>query len=477
MASSALLPSSQKAQKPTQNKKQNPNQQQKAQVGGRDNTNETEKEKEDEFQNRPRQKAINSLEPTLHILERFHHRNKNQHRRSKWWAEADMLRRQVKKFIEALHDGLEAEERANRIMARASKNPAAGMKMKGKSGKENDLEDGLVKDKFGIYERGFYLRGVLVPRAWLAFSQVVADERFAQLGLMLLATLAQVDQVVSAFAPGPDVDEEDDDLGDSVDSAPNQEISSVGETAVIEDVGVAISREEFIMTTMSVRTGGASAQGGERKTRERTIISVETDGDVDDDGEFEGFDDDAPSSMLDPVSTMTETCTDKGPATAVVEEESSIMKSTTKKTKKKRPRDEEEEEQLSREEGIEDDDIGSIFASLVPTTKKKKRSTKATAGRSSVASSQTPKASVEEEPSKLDDDNGDEIGSIFSSLVPKTKKTKSSTPASASASASASTPTTTTTSKIKTKSKEKEKEKKKKKRQGDEFDDIFGGLV
>ncbi|KAM7191743.1 hypothetical protein V8F33_008710 [Rhypophila sp. PSN 637] len=476
MASSALLPSSQRAQKPTQNKKQNPDQQQKAQVGGQDNTNETEKEKEDEFQNRPRQKAINSLEPALHILERFHHRNKNQHRRSKWWAEADMLRRQLRKFIEALHDGLEEEERDNRILARASKNPATGMKMKGKSGKENELEDGLVKDKFGIYERGVYFRGVLVPRAWLAFSQVVADERFAQLGLMLLATLAQVDQVVSAFAPGPDVDEEDDDLDDSVASARNQEMPSIRETAVIEDVaedvGVAISREEFIMTTMSVRTGGASTQGGERKTREMTIISVETDGDVDDDDDFEGFDHDAPSSMLDPVSTMTETYTNKGPATAVVEEEASTMKSTTKKTKKKRPRYEEEEEQLSREEGKEDDDIGSIFSSLVPTTKKKKRSTKATAGRSSVASSQTPKASVEEEPCKLDDDNGDEIGNIFGSLIPKTKK-KSSTPASASA----STPTTTTTSKIKTKSKEKEKEKKKKKRQGDEFDDIFGGLV
>ncbi|KAK4215390.1 hypothetical protein QBC37DRAFT_481476 [Rhypophila decipiens] len=471
MSSSTLLPSSQRSQKPTQNKKQTPDkQQQKAKVGGQDNTNETEKEKEDEFQNRPRQKAINSLEPALHILERFHHRNKNQHRRSKWWAEADMLRRQVKKFIEALYDGLEEEERANKILARASKNPATGMKMKGKSGKENDLGDGLVKDKFGIYERGVYLRGLLVPRAWLAFSQVVADERFAQLGLMLLATLAQVDQVVSAFAPGPDVDEEDDDLDDLVDSARNQEISSVRETAVIEDVGVAISREEFIMTTMSVRTGGASAQGGERKTRERTIISVETDGDVDDDGEFEGFDDDAPSSMLDPVSTYT----NERPATAVVEEEASTMESTNKKTKKKRPRNEEEEEQLSREEGTEDDDIGSIFSSLIPTTKKKKRSSKAATGGSVVSSSKTLKASVEEEPSKLDDDSGDEIGSIFSSLIPKTTKKKSSTPASASA----STPTTTTTSKIKTKSKEKEKEKKKKKkRQDDEFDDIFGGLV
>ncbi|EAQ89003.1 hypothetical protein CHGG_05622 [Chaetomium globosum CBS 148.51] len=35
-----------------------------------------------------------SLAPALELLERFHHRNKNQHRLAKWWAQADMLRRQ-----------------------------------------------------------------------------------------------------------------------------------------------------------------------------------------------------------------------------------------------------------------------------------------------------------------------------------------------------------------------------------------------
>ena len=51
--------------------------------------------------------ALTSLPPALDLLVRFHHRNKNQHRLSKWWAQADMLRRQVRKMITEL-EALEA---------------------------------------------------------------------------------------------------------------------------------------------------------------------------------------------------------------------------------------------------------------------------------------------------------------------------------------------------------------------------------
>ncbi len=46
--------------------------------------------------------ALTSLPPALDLLSRFHHRNKNQHRLSKWWAQADMLRRQLRKIITEL---------------------------------------------------------------------------------------------------------------------------------------------------------------------------------------------------------------------------------------------------------------------------------------------------------------------------------------------------------------------------------------
>ncbi|KAJ4292188.1 hypothetical protein N0V88_005817 [Collariella sp. IMI 366227] len=86
--------------------------------------------------------------PALELLARFHHRNKNQHRLSKWWAQADMLRRHLRKMVE-------------------------------------ELEDGLVKAE------------------GRAFTQLTADRQFAHLGLMLLGVLAQVDQALTPFAPSP----------------------------------------------------------------------------------------------------------------------------------------------------------------------------------------------------------------------------------------------------------------------------------
>lgn len=103
-----------------------------------------------------------------------------------------MLRRQVRKLVEALEDGLEAEEKdVRRIEFLAAKKGTITKKKrkdKNKAGTrdgvdgellgeafraDDDNDDGnekgnkYVKDEFGIYERAVYLRGVLVPRAWL----------------------------------------------------------------------------------------------------------------------------------------------------------------------------------------------------------------------------------------------------------------------------------------------------------------------
>jgi hypothetical protein len=87
--------------------------------------------------------AVSSLAPALEILERFHHRNRNQHRLSRWWAQAGMLRRHLRK-----------------MMTMMEQPPVKRKKKKMGRGNEGDEEDELVV-------RATFLRERIVPRAYL----------------------------------------------------------------------------------------------------------------------------------------------------------------------------------------------------------------------------------------------------------------------------------------------------------------------
>lgn len=97
-----------------------------------------------------------------------------------------------------------------------------------------------------------------------AFTQVTADRQFAHLGLMLLATLAQVDHAVSPFAPGPgdgDNDEPEELAGSSTIPTDQKDKAKANNTSIGpqhptgEDIGVAISRDEFMAASgHSVKT-------------------------------------------------------------------------------------------------------------------------------------------------------------------------------------------------------------------------------
>jgi hypothetical protein len=103
--------------------------------------------------------AVASLAPALELLERFHHRNKNQHRLSKWWAQADMLRRHVRKMLGELEAGVERAEKAVRARER--------QRLKGK-GKGKAMDD---KEEEGLLgKRAGYLRWRLGPGAFLYVS-------------------------------------------------------------------------------------------------------------------------------------------------------------------------------------------------------------------------------------------------------------------------------------------------------------------
>ncbi|KAK1769302.1 hypothetical protein QBC33DRAFT_532918 [Phialemonium atrogriseum] len=215
------------------------------------------------------QPVLDRLAPALEILDGFHHRNKNQHRLSKWWAQLDMLRRATRKLALDLQASI--RDRPPPLSQAAKRRK----KLKAAAG------GGGADERLGL--RAGYLRGQLVPRAYLAFTQLAADNQYAQLGLALLGVLAQVDQAASSLAPaaretaaaaaatatgsstaahsavGP---------GDvAVVVAAGRRVRPPGASEETTDVGVAVSRTDVargVDAESSLSTGGAhqGAEGG-----------------------------------------------------------------------------------------------------------------------------------------------------------------------------------------------------------------------
>ncbi|KAJ5173965.1 uncharacterized protein N7500_001896 [Penicillium coprophilum] len=87
-------------------------------------------------------KEILAVHSTLHLI---FHRNKNQHRRTKWWKWLSILKRATL-----------------------------------------DLARSGVKS---------HLANHIIPRCYIAFSTVVADNQFSTLGIVLLAALARLSKI------------------------------------------------------------------------------------------------------------------------------------------------------------------------------------------------------------------------------------------------------------------------------------------
>ncbi|KAK3374965.1 hypothetical protein B0H63DRAFT_481405 [Podospora didyma] len=199
--------------------------------------------------------TVESLGPALEILERFHHRNKNQHRLSKWWAETDMLRRHVRKTLAVADQRL--EKMAKEAARRGVKPPNKKRIKKGVV--EEDKDEKYLKARAG------FLRMILVPRAYLSFSQLISDRQFAHLGLMLLGILAQVDKALSPFASTSSLDDEEQDHLRSVPSQlasvdnpshpqpghlpETHQVKDIDMPDIAEDIGVAVSREDLLVST------------------------------------------------------------------------------------------------------------------------------------------------------------------------------------------------------------------------------------
>ncbi|WAO91016.1 Hypothetical protein NCS54_00846600 [Fusarium falciforme] len=120
--------------------------------------------------------ANESLAPVLPILNAFAHRHRNQHHSSHWWSSFSLVRRAARN----LSTDLTSRPRP--------------IKNKNKPGNvEGDNHPALARAKWMIRH--------VVPRTYIAFSQLAADNQHAPLGLLLLSILARINRILSDLVP------------------------------------------------------------------------------------------------------------------------------------------------------------------------------------------------------------------------------------------------------------------------------------
>lgn len=195
--------------------------------------------------------TLTSLQTATHILAGLTHRNKNQHRGTKWWPAFNMLRRSLQKLILDLEAAI---QRAEVMMVV----PSAGKKQQQRKA-ATTLKAAKQLELDRVMERVAWVRAVLGPRAYESFTQLTADRQFAQLGLVLIGVLAQVEAAVAPFVPAePDSEPESkyrqlerDRSGPA--GASVQQVEAGGaygpKTVAADtgdlDLGVAVSRDEL----------------------------------------------------------------------------------------------------------------------------------------------------------------------------------------------------------------------------------------
>ncbi|KAJ4260708.1 RNase MRP subunit [Fusarium torreyae] len=168
-----------------------------------------------------------SLATLLPILNGFAHRHKNQHSSSHWWSSFSLLRRAARNLADDL----------------ASRTPTAS---KTKSGDAK-------RDNHPALARAKWMKRHVVPRAFVTFSQLAADNQHAPLGLLLLSVLARINTLLSHLVPAeyshetstPAIAKPEYSQTD-LPSAPHTSATGVEASSSGVDMGVAISRDELV---------------------------------------------------------------------------------------------------------------------------------------------------------------------------------------------------------------------------------------
>ncbi|KAI9641558.1 RNase MRP subunit [Ciborinia camelliae] len=170
----------------------------------------------------PQHTHLVALTQLLHLT---HHRNKNQHRLSKWYISFGILRRQVARLLSIVPEFvIESQSRG---------------KVKGKARERREREE---KELQSLVR---FIGGNVVPGCYLstanggvdrAFSQLVADNQYASLGLMLMGCLARFYKVLGALKvlTAEEIAERDGTV---------KETARVNEPEIGEDLGEKIVRD------------------------------------------------------------------------------------------------------------------------------------------------------------------------------------------------------------------------------------------
>lgn len=188
------------------------------------------------------QETIDLLKHLSAILHLFHHRSKNQHRRSIWWRHFSLLRRHSRSTLDDIKI-LRATPFTH--LERAKKKP------------KDDKVVARNEQRLDLW------RDVLVPKWQYAFSQIVADKQFAALGLVLMAVLAELCRIFGLTTAYEDLGQAEVErvLERFADEAWDGEGPATGNWNRAEDVGEVISRDAEMNGIQQVsETGGTSTQ-------------------------------------------------------------------------------------------------------------------------------------------------------------------------------------------------------------------------
>ncbi|KAK4059642.1 hypothetical protein Trihar35433_10689 [Trichoderma harzianum] len=146
--------------------------------------------------------ATTSLSPILPILNAFNHRHHNQHRLAHWWPVFRIFRRTIRSLID-------------------------------------DLTSRRRQDAISPPPRAIWLNKHFISRAYIAFSQLAADNQHAPLGLLLLAILARTHTALTQLLDQPII------------PPPS---STTRSNDVNQDKGVAIARQKQPPPTERLKT-------------------------------------------------------------------------------------------------------------------------------------------------------------------------------------------------------------------------------
>ncbi|PNP41496.1 hypothetical protein TGAMA5MH_06597 [Trichoderma gamsii] len=157
-----------------------------------------------------------SFSPLLPILNAFNHRHHNQHRLAHWWPVFRSLRRTIRNLIDDL-------------------SPPSSLSSRSAPRRESTPP------------RAIWLNKHFIPRAYVAFSQLAADNQHAPLGLLLLAILARIHTALSPLS------------NDSSIPNPQPKTNRANDLAN-QDKGVAIARQELPSATSAERMFSSEQQ-------------------------------------------------------------------------------------------------------------------------------------------------------------------------------------------------------------------------